>query len=281
MHRLLRPATGLLLPAAAVLGSFALAGSASADQAQTFSAALSQVNGSGAAGTANLSLTGDQLTVTIDSTGLTPGEPHAQHLHGMIGGHNVCPTPADDTNGDGFITTTEATPSYGMINVSLTTTGDTGASTSALAVDRFPVADANGNLHYSRTITVSSEVAANLGSLHIVQHGVDFNKDGTYDGDRKSDLDPSLPAEATDPSDCGMLSAVSTTTPVGGVQTGGGGTATVFTATSHTSHASHVLGGGHGSGGGDIAIAVVGVAVVAAASGVAVSRSRRQSDAAN
>ncbi len=53
-------------------------------------------------------------------------------------------------------------------------------------------------------------------------HGVDHNDNGKYDGDTKSDLDPSLPTEATDPAICGVLAAA----PAGGVQTGGGGTST-------------------------------------------------------
>ena len=51
---------------------------------------------------------------------------------------------------------------------------------------------------------------------------MDHNDNGKYDGDTKSDLDPSLPTEATDPAICGVLAAA----PAGGVQTGGGGTST-------------------------------------------------------
>jgi len=37
-------------------------------------------------------------------------------------------------------------------------------------------------------------------------HGVDYNGNGKYDFSQgKSDLDPSLPAEATDPALCGVL----------------------------------------------------------------------------
>jgi hypothetical protein len=43
----------------------------------------------------------------------------------------------------------------------------------------------------------------------IVIHGVDHNGNGTYDfeGAGASELDPSLPAEATDPAVCGVLRA--------------------------------------------------------------------------
>jgi hypothetical protein len=56
----------------------------------------------------------------------------------------------------------------------------------------------------------------------VVVHGVDHNNDGKYDGDTKSDLDPSLPTEATDPAICGVLNAA----PAGGMDTGAGGTST-------------------------------------------------------
>lgn len=41
----------------------------------------------------------------------------------------------------------------------------------------------------------------------IVLHGVDYNNNGEYDFDSAgpSELDSSLPAEATDPATCGVL----------------------------------------------------------------------------
>jgi hypothetical protein len=54
----------------------------------------------------------------------------------------------------------------------------------------------------------------------VVVHGVDYNKDGKYDGTAKSDLDPKLPTKATDPAICGVLAA----SPAGGMDTGAGGT---------------------------------------------------------
>ena len=43
------------------------------------------------------------------------------------------------------------------------------------------------------------------GEAVIVIHGVDENHDGTYDGSAVSDLDPILPAGATDPALCGVI----------------------------------------------------------------------------
>lgn len=97
----------------------------------------------------------------------------------------------------------EGLPFYGPIQVSLTTEGDTSPD-SALAVDRMPIADADGNLSYARTFEVSDDVAERLGSLHIVQHGIDIDDSGAYDG-RPSELNPAVPFEATVPANCGSI----------------------------------------------------------------------------
>jgi hypothetical protein len=116
-----------------------------------------------------------------------------------------CPTLALSGR-DNLITTVEGVPAYGPIQVSLTTTGDTSPK-SALAVDRFPVANAKGTVEYERTFSVSANVAKNLGKKAIVQHGVDLNDNGRYDFQAagKSELDPSLPQEATIPATCGVI----------------------------------------------------------------------------
>jgi hypothetical protein len=217
-----------LLPAMALPLAFAAPASAATNG--TYTVPLdSQLNHSGATGTAILDLEGTTLRVTIDSHGLVPNAPHAQHLHGDSSGKNfTCPTPAQqkqlDKDGNGHVSTTEAAAFYGPVDIALTTTGDTSPS-SALAVDRFPKADANGDLHYSRTITLTPEQAKSFTNLHIVQHGVDYNGNGSYDGAAKSDLDPSLPAEATDPAVCGAIQVSQVkAAPRGGVETGVGGT---------------------------------------------------------
>ena len=150
---------------------------------------------------------GDIVTVTVDGKRSAPGLVHAQHIHGP--GMHECPTIAADANHDGLIDTSEGLPDYGPIVVSLTTSGDTSPS-SGLAVDRFPVADANGNYTYVRTLAVGTEIPASvadhLTDFHVVSHGIDTNHDGAYDfGKGPSDLDPSLPQEATVPASCGLI----------------------------------------------------------------------------
>ncbi|GAA2586212.1 hypothetical protein ACWCO0_04875 [Streptomyces tubercidicus] len=219
-----RLAVVVALPAALAL----TAGASSQAVAQgtgAFQINLAQLNDSGSKGTAMLSLQGNNLTVKIESTGLVPGQPSAQHLHGSTDGHDFhCPDASDDTNGDGVLNNTEATVDYGDINISLTTKGPTDMK-SGLAVDRMPVANAQGKLSYERTIPVSQDVVEHIKDLHIVQHGIDRNDNKKYDfeGAGKSELDPKLPQEATAPTNCGeVLGAAVGSIPVGGVETGTG-----------------------------------------------------------
>ncbi|RNL84621.1 CHRD domain-containing protein [Halostreptopolyspora alba] len=198
---------------------YAPAAPALADDTTQLHADLTQLNDTGATGTAEVSISGTEVTVDITSHGLLAGQPHAQHFH--IGGSNTCPD-MSAAGEDGRLNTTEGAPSYGPIKTSLTTEGDTSAD-SGLAVDRMPAADADGSVSYSRTFEVPEDVAASVkaGEAVIVQHGVDYNGNGEYDfdGGGESELDESLPTEATDPATCGQL----TPAPEGGMAAGAGG----------------------------------------------------------
>ncbi|MGY1741104.1 MULTISPECIES: hypothetical protein [unclassified Blastococcus] len=192
--------------------------------AHTYQADLGALNASGVTGTGMVTLDGTTATVMIDASGLLAGAPHAQHVH--IGAQGQCPTDADDANGDGFVSVSEGVPYYGAIGSSLTTSGDTGPD-SGLAIDRFPT---DGTIAYERTFEVTPDVAASFeaGTAVLVLHGVDKDGSGTYDGSVMSDLDPTLPMEATAPAACGTLTAAQMgTAPSGGAETGGGSTAGV------------------------------------------------------
>lgn len=217
-----------LFAATVALGMVGASGAALADdhdgsqESTTLEAHLTELNDSGASGTAWITLMGNEVTVKLDSSGMLAGAPHAQHIH--IGGTDECPDPAMEGSGvDGALRTTDAAGAYGAVKVSLTNDGDTGAD-SALAVDRFPVGDAS----YERTFEVDDQTAQDLrdGNGSVVLHGVDHNGSGTYDGDQMSDLDPSLPSEATDPAACGVLDVAQMEQwPEGGAETGDGTTA--------------------------------------------------------
>ena len=208
------PAALTLAVGAALLPT--AAGTANAASSTMLGSTLTQLNGSGVTSTVTAELEGTQLTVNIKSKGLLAGAPHAQHIH--IGGSHTCPaTGAKGKGANGALQVSDAAGNYGDIAVSLTTTGDTSPS-SGLSVDRLPVGDAS----YSRTLTLTQAQADSIKNNEgvIVQHGVDLNGSGTYDGDTKSDLDPTLPEEATDPSSCGVLKVMA----AGSAATGGGST---------------------------------------------------------
>ena len=180
------------------------------------------LNGAKASGTAMVQVNGNTISVTMAATGLLANQPHAAHIHFGADARHECPIASDDAKKDGHINTSDGAPAYGPVVVSLTKTGDTSAK-STLAVDRFNTAP-GGKLSYERgSIKVASNVAAAVvaGQAIVVVHGVDYNGNGKYDGAVKSDLDPKLPTEATDPAICGVLSAA----PAGGMATGAGGAA--------------------------------------------------------
>lgn len=90
-----------------------------------FKADLTPLSGSGVSGSAQLTLDGNQLTVKINATGLEPGQPHPQHIHGLFDAsgnpiNSTSPTLAQDTDGDGFVELAEGLVTYGPIIVPLT-----------------------------------------------------------------------------------------------------------------------------------------------------------------
>src|SRR5215210_6941367 len=119
---------------------------------------LESLNDSGAHGVAKLRLKGDQLNIRIDAEGLLANSVHAQHIHGI--GNSECPPPAA-AGADGILSTADGLPFYGPIVTSLTTTGDTSPA-AGLTIEIMPVADAHGQIHYRRTITLPADVASDL-----------------------------------------------------------------------------------------------------------------------
>ena len=219
------------LATAAFLLVLASSSPAMADTSVT--ADLRPVNDSGVVGTATLTATdAGELTVVIRARGLLPGQPHAQHVHGSIGSeHFMCPSMENDTNGDGVLSNEEAAGEYGTIFVSLTTSGDASPD-SGLALDRMPVADSSGRINYRRTFSADDMpdgLVKNLSRVHVVQHGIDANGNGSYDLDGLGESTfaknlgvAGVPEEATNPASCGVVTgARSPMPPHGGVETGG------------------------------------------------------------
>ena len=218
-----------MAPSAAAHGNHPPAGDSSAGEPGSYSIELAELNGSGSSGVAVLTLADDgSLTVNIEAQGMVPGQPHAQHVHGdsSLERDFTCPTQDADANGDGIVNTLEGIPSYGEIHIALTTQGDA-TPASGLAIDRFPIAGADGALTYERTFTAAElpdGTATAVRNLHVVTHGIDVNGNGDYDmAAGPSELDPALPQEATAPASCGIIEGSNISTiPTGGVDTGVG-----------------------------------------------------------
>ncbi len=128
--------------AAVCLGlTFATAGSAA-----TYFADITSLSGSGVSGRAKLNYneSNHSLVVKIKASGLTPGQSHAQHIHGLPGAgmkpiDSRSPTLMQDTDGDGFIELAEGAVTYGPIIIPLD--DPSGA---------FPVANAKGKIKFKQ-----------------------------------------------------------------------------------------------------------------------------------
>ncbi len=217
-----------LAASASILGAALMAPAASASAADTWSyqATLNPITANNVTGNGAswISVTGNTAEVKIQVNGLLDGAPHAQHIH--VDALGQCPTAAQQHNGMPSINVADGAPIYGAIGTSLTNAGDTSPA-AALAVTDFP---STGSYTYSRTIELDPNVVANLqeGTAVLVVHGIDYNNNGSLDNVLgASELDPSLPAEATDPALCGAFQPMQMAgVPSGAADTGGGSTAT-------------------------------------------------------
>jgi hypothetical protein len=264
LRRLVMGAGGVAcLLGVALAGPAVAAGAGTAAESRSYQAALDPITATKVTGTGAswITVTGPSAEVTILVNGLLEGVPHAQHIH--VDAVGQCPTRPALHNGLPSITVADGAPLYGTIGASLTVDGPTTAG-HGLDVTHFP---ATGSYTYSRTIDFDPTVVANLakGTAVLVVHGIDYNGNGRYDDVLgASELDSSLPAEATDPALCGSYEPMQmAAVPDGAADTGGGSTAT--------------SGSESGSGAGSTALGVAGAGAAALLVGGALTlaRSRR------
>ncbi len=130
-----------------------------------FKAVLSPENTSisAATGTAEVSLIGDDFNVNITMLGAL-STTHAQHIHSG----SRCPTVADDTNGDGFVDSVEASVVYGEVILPLDSdvTSNDGSFPSGASYNYFQ------NASYAQILANLNLQILNFEKLVINIHGV-------------------------------------------------------------------------------------------------------------
>jgi hypothetical protein len=156
----------LIIPLVVMTLSLVLvpAAMATGKQAQTYQVTLTDLNDSGVSGSAILTVDGDQLTVTLNVTGVEPDQMHMQHIHGLDHKSSVCP-PASAAGADGLLSLADGLPFYGPVKLPLTPY-PMPDSASYQFTQTYSLADANGDI-------------TPLQSQSIVVHGLTV--DGTYD----------------------------------------------------------------------------------------------------
>ncbi len=179
----------------------------------TASTTLAQVptNHVTGSGSATISLKGNVATVTLTTNGLDENEALAHALHIHAGGKGQCPpaSAARSHNGHLTISTTDGLLYYGDAVTALTTRGDTSPK-SIVVLPRYP---SGGTIRYKRTITLEQSVVNYIrrNNAVVVVHGVDYDHSGAYSGIlERSELNKKLPATATAPALCGVLTSSGT-----------------------------------------------------------------------
>ena len=227
---------GVGIPSLAHASSTSLLTSHSTMAMQHYEAVINQLNNTGVHGTAAFTTRSNELTVTINATGLAPGV-HPIHIHGKNMMEAECPTIAQDTNGDGYLSVIEGAPSYGLIKISLTSpeTSFGTPPTPALFYSfagtpnnaNFPLVGSDGKLQFTQTYTFDTSADAQaayasltpLGNQAIVIHGATAPR--SVDAPALAALGHAYPAgtdltarvyDALLPAGCGVIEEASTAT---------------------------------------------------------------------
>lgn len=217
----------------------------------TFRAVLAPENPtvSTAAGTAEITITGDDLEASVIVTSARAGT-HAQHVHTGT----RCPTIADDTNGDGVVDAQEATAVYGppMLNLD--------SELESANVDRFP-----SGISYN--YDEDGSLAQILSSLNVATLGLEGKVVNIHGVPESTDLPATVQGgKAAFPITCGVLQRVSDGGSTTGTTTGTTTGETGATAATTTGEASATTGDTTGAAAASAAAASAAAAASTSAS---------------
>lgn len=148
-----------------------------------YRADLTALNNSGATGyvLAFVDQAAQEVTFDIRATGMEAGQVHPAHVHGFADDSEaLTPRVTRDTDTDGFVELAEGLPSYGPVQLNLTTqAGDAMQLTGMRAA--FPTADADGMLSYRQIFSFADlgvegasafDAISPLEAKEIVLHGL-------------------------------------------------------------------------------------------------------------
>lgn len=245
----------------ALLGGVATAGAGAAALAQNnngtsdpsrYIVVMHPLNNSGVSGFGRLTMSGNDIGVSLNAHGLIPGQVHMSHIHGTLDGSDAtCPTTAQDTNHDGFVSVFEGATTYGPIKLNLTSPQTPfGPNPNAKLfapfagvpnMNNFPMTSANGGYRVNQDYTFDMSKADDakafssltpLDHQHIVIHGAFAPQNvDTEGGGSQQVYDPLLPVA------CGeiiMTHQGTTGSDNGNGNTNGNGTGTGTTGTGTT-----------------------------------------------
>ena len=153
---------------------------AMADHGEGHTLTFSPLNGSGAQGEGTVEFGGDEVTVSVEASGLEPDQIHELHIHGIEDQDVSCPT---DTDGDGMVSHEESKQQVGG---------------HLLNLKPYPTADANGNINFEQTYTEGVDALVPIENRVIMAHGMTMN--GEYMSDMSVACGEITPAgESTTP----------------------------------------------------------------------------------
>ena len=153
---------------------------AMADHGEGHTFTFSSLNESGAQGNGTVEFGENEVTVSVEASGLEPDRVHEIHIHGIEGQDVSCPT---DTDGDGMVSHEESKQQVGG---------------HLLNLKPYPTADANGNINFEQTYTEGVDDLAPIEDRVVMAHGITMN--GEYMSDKSVACGEITPAgESTTP----------------------------------------------------------------------------------